>query len=80
MLHTDTEQKKKYVTSGEFMLMLSFACRDGFHCSFIPTKEKKLIKPNQQLTTTYLLLIPELIDKSGVDLGEKPAGTPRPHG
>ena len=80
MLHTDTGQRKKYVTSAEFMLMLSFACRDGFHCPFIPTKEKKKIKPNQQLTTTYLLLIPELIDKSGVDLGEKPRGTPRPHG
>ena len=43
-------------------------------------QRKKIIKPNQQLTTTYLLLIPELIDKSGVDLGEKPAGAPRPHG
>ena len=41
MLHTDTGQRKKYVTSAEFMLMLSFACRDGFHCPFIPTKEKK---------------------------------------
>lgn len=59
--------------------MLSFACRDGFHCPFIPTKEK-IIKSNQQLITTYLLLIPELLDKSGVDVGEKPAGAPRPHG
>ena len=33
--------KKKYDTSAEFMLMLSFACRDGFQCPFVPTKEKK---------------------------------------
>lgn len=76
MLHTDTKKRKNMLLAT--MLMLSFACRDGFQCPFVPTKEK-ITKPNQKLTTMYLLLIPELIDKSGVDLGEKPGGAPRPH-
>ena len=60
------------------MLMLSFACRDGFQCHFVPTKEKN--NKTKPTINHNVPSIPELIDKSGVDLGEKPAGAPRPHG
>lgn len=79
MLHTDTEQRKNMLLAQS----LCYCCRLLVEMVFIVLlfpQRKKIIKPNQQLTTTYLLLIPELIDKSGVDLGEKPAGAPRPHG